>query len=454
VYRITSAHLKQAAGEVQCGQCEARFDALDSLSDVFPKSAEGPAPRLPLPAEETAREEEAPAEEAPEEEAPEEEAPEEEAPEEEAPEEEATEEEAPEEEAPEEEAPEEEATEEEAPEEEAPEEEAPEEEAPEEEATEEEVPEEEAPEEEAPEEEAPEEEAQEEEAPEEEATEEEATEEEATEEETPEEETPEEEAASEEAAEEPGRPADEDHAREKVSAGDDDEPTINLDQTAEQLFAIEDLSDQVLPDLARMEFAEGLPLEVEAEAGDITEAEQPPAELAGRRAGGFVGWMLRVLIVVAVLGLGAYLLHSQRGLLMRYPAVAPWLEAVYGRLGMGVQTTWDVGRFRILDSSVELDDAGDLQVRLSFMNEGEFAQPYPTLKIVLEDRWGDEIGLRDLPPSEFLAGYEAGRPFLPGERAAGRATVTGPELAAVGFRLDLCLPRGSGPTMDCLSEQP
>ena len=151
---------------------------------------------------------------------------------------------------------------------------------------------------------------------------------------------------------------------------------------------------------------------------------------------------------------GAYWIHNQRGLLMRNPAIAPWLEAVYGRLGQAVETTWDVGRFRILESSAELDAGGDLQVQLSFMNEGEFAQPYPVLRIILEDRWGDEIGSRDIQPSDYVSAYAGGRRFAPSERATGRATVIRPGLEAVGFRLDLCLPSTTDPGMDCLSEQP
>ena len=39
VYRVTSAHLRPAGGEVRCGECGVRFDALDHLSDTYPKKA-------------------------------------------------------------------------------------------------------------------------------------------------------------------------------------------------------------------------------------------------------------------------------------------------------------------------------------------------------------------------------------------------------------------------------
>lgn len=408
VYRITSAHLKQAAGEVQCGQCEARFDALDRLSDVFPKSASGPAPRMPLQQDQ--------------------------------PESDQAEADQPESDQPpppaEEETPQGEIAKEQR------EPESDDEPGDGEPTTDAAAESGEGAGERSDREGEPDDEEAAEEADDD------ALEREADGEEERSATDPE----SEEAGPEEHEPED---AGEPVPGDDDDEPTIDLDQTAEQLFAIEDLSDQVVPDLERLEFSEGLPLESDTDTTEVAEdAAAPPDELTGRRSGKFTRWAVRLLLVAVIAGLGAYLVHSQRGLLMRNPTIAPWLQTVYGRLGMTVETTWDVGRFRILDSSAELDAAGDLQVRLSFMNDGDFTQPYPVLRIVLEDRWGDEIGSRELPPANYLSGYVAGRGFRPSERATGRATVTEPGLVAVGFRLDLCLPAGTGRSLECLSEQP
>ena len=45
---------------------------------------------------------------------------------------------------------------------------------------------------------------------------------------------------------------------------------------------------------------------------------------------------------------------------------------------------------------------GTLKVRASVKNLADFAQPYPQLKLVLEDRWGDQVRAREFEPSEYL----------------------------------------------------
>ena len=45
---------------------------------------------------------------------------------------------------------------------------------------------------------------------------------------------------------------------------------------------------------------------------------------------------------------------------------------------------------------------GTLRVRASIKNLADFAQPYPLLKLVLEDRWGEQVRAREFEPAEYL----------------------------------------------------
>lgn len=240
-----------------------------------------------------------------------------------------------------------------------------------------------------------------------------------------------------------------------ASETDDEEPTVNLDSTAEELFALEELPPQQMPEIDDLEFAEGLPVgEFSADAVD-SEAQDsgPPPELArqaeaeGRSR--LRPWLIG-LVVAVLLATGV---HSQRGVLMRYPALSPILENLYSALGMSASPAWQIAAFRIVDSSASLDAAGDLQIAVQFVNEGDFPQPYPTLRVSLENRWGDEIGSRELSPRYYVENHVSGRQSLPGERIDGRAVISEPGLAAVGFRLDLCL-QDETDQPRCLSEQP
>lgn len=230
----------------------------------------------------------------------------------------------------------------------------------------------------------------------------------------------------------------------------DGEPTVDLDLSVEDLFALEELHGQQLPDVGDLEFVEGLP---SRQAKDDTAAETPPGELVTRRPSAVLRWLRRLALVLVLAALAAAVVHSQRGVLMTRPAVAPWLEKIYDRLGVVVAPAWDVAAYRIIDSSAEVDARGDLQVGLSFVNGADFPQPYPILRISLEDRWGDEIGSRQLAPGEYVPGSVAGRMMTPGRRMQGQASVSPVPGAAVGFRLDLCLPAADG-ALACSSAQP
>ncbi|UCC14041.1 MAG: zinc-ribbon domain-containing protein [Gammaproteobacteria bacterium] len=235
---------------------------------------------------------------------------------------------------------------------------------------------------------------------------------------------------------------------------DDEEPTVNLDSTAEELFALEELPPQQMADIDDLEFSEGLPVGEPPEDADEGESELsgPPPELARRME--YAGKSRRPwLIGLAVAALLAAGVHSQHGVLMRYPAISPILESVYSVLGMSVRPAWEISAYRIVDSSASLDAAGDLQITVQYVNEGGFPQPYPVLRVSLENRWGDEIGSRELNPSYYVEDYASGNRSQPGEQVGGRAVISEPGLAAVGFRLDLCLQDESGQAR-CLSEQP
>jgi len=49
---------------------------------------------------------------------------------------------------------------------------------------------------------------------------------------------------------------------------------------------------------------------------------------------------------------------------------------------------------------------GTLKVRATVRNTAAFPQPYPLLKLVLENRWGEEVRARAFQPSEYLEGAQ------------------------------------------------
>ncbi|MGD8976939.1 MAG: DUF3426 domain-containing protein [Gammaproteobacteria bacterium] len=199
--------------------------------------------------------------------------------------------------------------------------------------------------------------------------------------------------------------------------------------------------------------AEDRPLSDEEAASTMAlKAEEVARELGLPRNRPLLKWSSRVLGLLVLLGLIAAGVHWQRGVLMRNASLAPILEKAYGIIGIPVQPQWDVTAFDIVDSAAR-STGEDLVVVATFVNEAEFAQPYPVLRVTLENRWGQAIGQEDFTPRNYLRSFIAGRRMDAGERSRVEVILRSPGSAAEGFSVDVCLASSKG-ALQCLSDRP
>ncbi|MEY4932344.1 MAG: hypothetical protein RLZZ403_664, partial [Pseudomonadota bacterium] len=78
-------------------------------------------------------------------------------------------------------------------------------------------------------------------------------------------------------------------------------------------------------------------------------------------------------------------------------------------------------------------------------------QPYPLLKLTLEDRWGEQVGAREFEPAEYLAaGTPADRLLAPNQPVNADIGIVDPGADAVGFHVDVCLKTYAG--IECASD--
>ena len=96
--------------------------------------------------------------------------------------------------------------------------------------------------------------------------------------------------------------------------------------------------------------------------------------------------------------------HTYRHSLARHPQLGRAIVGLYGALGANLQPDWNLHAYEILQWHLGSDPAmpGTLKVRANLKNVASFAQPYPLLKLVLEDRWGDRVREREFEPAEYL----------------------------------------------------
>jgi predicted Zn finger-like uncharacterized protein len=162
-------------------------------------------------------------------------------------------------------------------------------------------------------------------------------------------------------------------------------------------------------------------------------------------------WLAAPLVVLLVI----QAVHHYRAALARHPGIGASLVGVYTALGLSLTPDWNLHAYEIRQWGVVSDPAtpGTLRVRASITNLANFAQPYPLLKLVLEDRWGDQVRARAFEPAEYLdPGVAPERLLAPSQKANATINIVDPGPDAEGFRFDVCLPGKQG--VVCAEETP
>jgi predicted Zn finger-like uncharacterized protein len=196
------------------------------------------------------------------------------------------------------------------------------------------------------------------------------------------------------------------------------------------------------PDDDREDIAPGRRGEPMFEA-DVAEPEDDAEAMPefAREASGGRGWIRLLLALAAVLVLAGTWAHSQHGKLLRHPTGAAVLGPVYRLLGIDAAPDWNPAEFRAVQWEAIADPAqpDNLTVAVDFMNMASYAQPYPVIRIVLEDRFGRRVGVHDILPEQYLQSQPAGSRLPAGSRVRTTVVVRDPGARADGFRVDFCL---------------
>jgi predicted Zn finger-like uncharacterized protein len=156
-----------------------------------------------------------------------------------------------------------------------------------------------------------------------------------------------------------------------------------------------------------------------------------------------------------VLLLLVQVVHNYRATLARHPTIGAPLQSIYSALGMTLRPDWNLHAYEVQQWGVVSDPStpGTLKVRASVKNLADFAQPYPLLKLVLEDRWGEQVRAREFDPSEYLDPTVASdRLLAPAQQTGATIAIVDPGPDAEGFRFDVCLRGARGPV--CATDVP
>jgi hypothetical protein len=158
--------------------------------------------------------------------------------------------------------------------------------------------------------------------------------------------------------------------------------------------------------------------------------------------------------VLLVLLLSGQIVHHYRNDLAATAAFNGPMTTLYSALGMKLVPRWNVGAYEVrqLGASTAADAPGQIMVRASVKNGAQQAQPLPLLRVTLQDRFGNRIAARDVPPQSYLPRAIPTSSLLSsGQRIDAEMAFVDPGSNAVGFEIDACLPAPGG-GMSCAND--
>ncbi len=151
--------------------------------------------------------------------------------------------------------------------------------------------------------------------------------------------------------------------------------------------------------------------------------------------------------VVLILLLLVQIVHHYRHDLAANATLNGPLTSIYAALGIPIVPRWDLTAYEVrqLGASTAADAPGQITVRASVKNGAHQAQPLPLLRVTLQDRFGNRIASRDVPPQSYLPrAIPPSARLSAGQRIDAEMVFVDPGANAVGFEIDACLPAPGG----------
>jgi len=154
----------------------------------------------------------------------------------------------------------------------------------------------------------------------------------------------------------------------------------------------------------------------------------------------------RVLGTCAALALllAGQLIHYNRDALAAHARYGATIRGIYGLFGAPLYPDWPLDAFEVTgtEAIAGRSNQNALDVLANVVVRGQQPIGLPLIRIVLRDRWTNPVASRVFEPHEYLRTFDAKNPLVsPGTALPVEISVADPGAEALGYVVDVCLPR-------------
>ncbi|HEX6929444.1 MAG TPA: DUF3426 domain-containing protein [Gammaproteobacteria bacterium] len=145
--------------------------------------------------------------------------------------------------------------------------------------------------------------------------------------------------------------------------------------------------------------------------------------------------------LLLLLALAVQAVHWQRENILAHTLAGPYLAQAYEKLGVSTQAPPDLAVLHVSRTEVSSHPEHPRALHLTALleNAGKHPQPWPELRVDLQDRWGETVAARYFMPAEYLRDPAiSAEPLASHARAAISLAIRDPGSEAVGFRIEPC----------------
>lgn len=155
-------------------------------------------------------------------------------------------------------------------------------------------------------------------------------------------------------------------------------------------------------------------------------------------------WTVINTCAALILFLAGQLIHYNRDGLAADATYGAAVRGAYSLLGAPLYPDWPLDAFEITGTKVIAgqSDQNALDILANVIVGGQQPVGLPLIRIVLRDRWASPVASRVFSPGEYLRNLDATNKLVdPGTALPIEISVTDPGAEALGYVVDVCLPR-------------